>query len=103
DVNRRIVARLFESGINIASEAVRPMPDVGRLSGKSLLFTGQLVTMTRVEAEGLVNSAGGKVASSVTKNLSYLVAGASPGAKLEKAREYGVSVITEEEFLALLR
>lgn len=103
DVNRRIVARLFESGINISSEAVQPMPDVGRLSGKSLLFTGQLVTMARVEAEGLVISAGGKVASSVTKNLSYLVAGASPGAKLEKARQYGVSVITEEEFLALLR
>jgi DNA ligase (NAD+) len=74
---------------------------VGGLSGLSFLFTGTL-SMKRNEAEAKVIENGGSVASSVSKNLSYLVAGEKAGSKLDKANSLGVKVITESEFLAML-
>jgi len=71
----------------------------GIFKDKSFLFTGTLTTLKRNEAEAKVLELGGNVASSVSKNLSYLVAGEKAGSKLDKANALGIKVITEQEFL----
>lgn len=73
----------------------------GPLVGKSFLFTGSL-SMPRGEAQKLVEDAGASVKSGVSKNLDYLVAGEAPGSKLNKARELGVKIISENDFKRLL-
>ena len=70
-------------------------------AGKSFVFTGSLLTMTRGDAEATVKRLGGRAASSVSKQTDYVVAGDSAGSKLEKARTLGVTVLTEEEFQRL--
>ncbi len=77
-----------------------PRKDV--LVGKTIVFTGTLAHYTRAEAEALVEYAGGKVAGSVSKKTDYVVAGAEPGSKLDKARELGVNVINEKGLEDLL-
>lgn len=74
----------------------------GKLKGLSFLFTGTL-TMKRNDAEALVSDNGGNIASSVSKNLSYLVAGEKAGSKLDKANSLGIKVLSENEFLNLLK
>ena len=69
----------------------------GKLEGKSFLFTGT-ISMPRKQAEKLVTDNGGTIASSVSKNLTCLVAGESAGSKLEKAKKLGIQVLSEEEF-----
>jgi DNA ligase (NAD+) len=74
----------------------------GKLSGKTFLFTGTLSQMTRPKAEEKVEEAGGKIAGSLSSKVNYLVVGADPGSKAEKAKKMpGVQIITEEEFLDL--
>ena len=74
----------------------------GKFKGLSFLFTGTLTQMKRADAEELVLSNGGNVASGVSKNLSYLVAGEKAGSKLDKANSLGVKVITEQQFLNMV-
>ena len=66
------------------------------------MFTGELQNYTRAEAKRLVEARGGRVTSSVSRSTSYVVAGADAGSKLDQARKLGVSMLTEEEFQALL-
>ncbi|OGR44112.1 MAG: hypothetical protein A2X35_13010 [Elusimicrobia bacterium GWA2_61_42] len=73
----------------------------GALSGKTFVFTGELRTMTRDEAQGLVRELGGKETSSVSAKTSYVVVGADPGSKYDKAKKLGVPVLSEEEFIKL--
>ena len=73
------------------------------LSGKSVLFTGSLSTLTRENAEKKAAAAGATIASAVSKNLNILVAGEKAGSKLSKATQLGtVEILTEEQFLALI-
>jgi DNA ligase (NAD+) len=74
----------------------------GRLSGKSFVFTGTLEHLTRRDAVERVTAQGGIVADNVSARTTYLVAGAAPGNKLERARRLGVTVLDEQEFLRLL-
>jgi DNA ligase (NAD+) len=67
------------------------------LAGKTVVITGTLPGRSRAEAEALVKRAGGKVTGSVSKNTSYLIAGADPGSKLEKARQLGITILDEDE------
>jgi len=69
------------------------------LAGKSFLFTGTLIGMGRSEAEALVRAHGGRVLKGVTKELDYLVAGDTPGSKLQKAQKLGVRILSEQEWL----
>ena len=96
--NRAVVARLLKAGV--ASQA--PKAPTGVLAGKTIVLTGALDSLTRGEAERRIVAAGGRVASGVTKQTDYVVAGADPGSKLAKAKKLGTPVLDEAAFLALL-
>ena len=72
------------------------------VAGKTVVFTGTLDTMTRPEAKARAESLGAKVAGSVSKKTDYVVAGEDSGSKLKAARELGVAVLTEAEWLMLI-
>jgi DNA ligase (NAD+) len=98
--NRRVVERLVQE-LKIIPPA--PVDDGrGHLRDRTFVLTGTLATMTRQEAEEKILAAGGRVASSVSRKTDFLVAGAEPGSKLQKARELGVKVLNESDFLQLL-
>lgn len=77
-------------------------PAAGPLSGQTVVITGTLPTLSREEAEAHVRRAGGKAASTVSAKTSFVVAGENPGSKLDKARQLGVRVMEEAEFLKKL-
>jgi DNA ligase (NAD+) len=73
------------------------------LTGQTFVITGTLPSLTREQAEELIKSHGGKIAGSVSKKTSYVVAGADPGSKLDKARALGVKVIDEDALTTLVK
>ncbi|MBI3632990.1 MAG: NAD-dependent DNA ligase LigA [Candidatus Vogelbacteria bacterium] len=75
---------------------------IGSLSGKSFVFTGTLKKLEREQAKQLVRNSGGEVSESVSKETDYVVAGANPGSKYDKAQKLGVKVLDEKEFLKLV-
>ncbi len=72
------------------------------VAGKTVVFTGTLEKMTRSEAKAKAESLGAKVSGSVSKKTDYVVVGADAGSKASKARELGVSVLSEDEWLTLV-
>ncbi|MEP0545829.1 MAG: NAD-dependent DNA ligase LigA [Rhodothermales bacterium] len=103
--NRATVDALRALGVSterLPEEPVATAKAEGPLSGKTLVLTGTLPTLTREEAKGRILAAGGKVAGSVSKKTDFVVAGESAGSKLQKAEDLGVSVLTEADLLALL-
>jgi DNA ligase (NAD+) len=101
--NRALIGKLSAAGVNTIS--LQPAIDAtapGRLAGKTFVLTGTLDTLTREEATAAIEERGGKVAGSVSKKTSYLVAGADAGTKLDKARQLGTVVLSEEEFRAII-
>ena len=82
-----------------AAAAEKPRAE---FAGKAFVFTGNLERLTRGEAERLVGSLGGRTSSSVSRKTDYVVYGPRAGSKLEKARELGVRLLTEQEFLGLV-
>jgi nicotinamide riboside kinase len=102
--NREVVARLRAVGITWAEHdgraaSVAALP----LAGQTLVLTGTLPTLSRDEAKALIEAAGGKVAGSVSKKTTHVVAGAEAGSKLDKARQLGLSILDEAGLRALLQ
>jgi DNA ligase (NAD+) len=102
-LGRKTVDDLKALGVKM-TEAPRPKPTRGGadLSGKTFVVTGTLGRYSREEVEGLIKNLGGKAAGSVSKKTSYVVAGEKAGSKLDKAKELGVPVLTEDDFDALI-
>lgn len=102
-----VLREMEELGVNLTqTEEDKPLEvaEDAPLSGKTILFTGSLETMTRKEAQELAAKAGAKNISAVSGNLDILVAGEKAGSKLTKAQELGtVQILTEEEFLGLVQ
>jgi len=103
DAGKKILRRMKQLGIEPKSEMISPkkakeLP----LAGKTFVLTGTLPSMTRDEATAQIEALGGHVSSSVSKNTDYLLAGAEPGSKIDKAKQLGIRVIDEAEFRKLL-
>lgn len=105
EFGRATIDELTQLGLNLGSPVVRSTQQSGDavLAGKSLVVTGTLSKMTRDEAKQLIRDHGGKAAGSVSKKTDYLVAGEKAGSKFTKAQDLGVKVLTEDEFLAMLK
>lgn len=100
---KKIPRRMKELGIRPKSEKVSAQKAAGLpLSGKTFVLTGTLPSMTREEATEKIESLGGHVTGSVSKKTDYVLAGAEPGSKVDKAKELGVRVIDESEFRKML-
>jgi len=97
--NKKLFERLLKQ-VHVAKEVITRRQ--GTLADKSFVLTGTLEKMSREEAKDKVHILGGLVRESVSKNTDYVVVGAEPGEKLEKARELGVKVLDEREFIKLL-
>jgi DNA ligase (NAD+) len=96
---RELIGRLRAGGLRFEEEG--PPPGEGPLAGLTFVITGTLPTLTREQASERITAAGGRVTSSVSKKTDYLLAGDSPGSKLEKAERLGVSLLDEAGFIAL--
>ena len=95
-----LIRRLREAGVNFA--CTRTVTDT-RFAGKTIVLTGALSRFTREEATEKIELFGGKAAGSVSKKTSFVVAGENAGSKERKARELGIPVLTEDEFLEMLQ
>lgn len=100
DSTKELIADLKSLGLKMKSSA--PKSDGGIFSGKTFVLTGTLPTMKRSEASKIIEENGGKTSSSVSKKTSYVLAGEEAGSKLTKAQSLGITIITEEEFKAML-
>ena len=100
DVNRDILRRLKEYGVNMELQDTGIVDDV--LAGKTVVVTGTLPTLSRNDAKNMIEAHGGKAAGSVSKKTDYVLAGEAAGSKLVKAQELGITIIDEAEFLQLI-
>ena len=96
--NLALLERLRAAGLRTADERAAAAPKEGPLTGKTVVLTGTMPSMTREEGTELAQEAGARVASSVSKKTDFVVAGENAGSKLTKAESLGVEVIDEAEF-----
>ena len=100
DVNRDILRRLREYGVNMELQDTGIVDDV--LAGKTVVVTGTLPTLSRNDAKNMIEAHGGKAAGSVSKKTDYVLAGEAAGSQLVKAQELGITIIDEAEFLQMI-
>jgi len=100
--NLEYIKKLEDNGVVIEKQKTL-IKKSGKLAGKKLVVTGTLDSMSRDEAKAAVRAAGGDWVSSVSKNTDYVVVGAEPGSKAEKAKTLGVKILSEKEFLKLIK
>ncbi|MEK7447219.1 MAG: NAD-dependent DNA ligase LigA [Patescibacteria group bacterium] len=96
--NLEFLKKLKDNGVEIVYEAVK-----NKLEGKTFVLTGSLNTITRDEAEEMIRVNGGSASGSVSKSTDFVVVGDNPGSKAEKAKELGVKIISEEDFLKMVK
>ncbi len=99
--NKEIIRKLKDAGVAMTLENRETRNKT--LSGVEFVITGKLESMSRPQAEEKIKQLGGAAKNDVTKKTNYLVAGADPGSKLDRAREMGIKIISESEFLELLK
>ena len=98
--SREMIERLREAGVNFESK--RALTDT-RFAGKTFVLTGALTRFTREEATEKIELFGGKASGSVSKKTSFVVVGENAGSKERKARELGIPILSEEEFLEMIQ
>jgi len=98
--NRQLIKKLGKAGVHPTAEKRKVKSD--KFAGKSFVFTGGLANRSREEAGEIVQQHGGKVSGSISKKTDYVVVGADPGSKYDKAKELGVTILSEAEFERLL-
>lgn len=98
--NIHMMEELKSLGVNPVSKA---LPKSDKLAGKTFVLTGTLQNMTRDEASEIIKKLGGKTSSSVSKKTSFVLVGENPGSKLDKAQDLGVIILTENEFLEMIK
>jgi DNA ligase (NAD+) len=97
--NQRLLDKLIKSGLRI--KEIRPVKK--KLLGKTFVLTGELDSLSREEAKAKIRELGGDVSSSVSKKTDFVVVGHQPGSKYEKAKKLGVKIISEKEFLEMIK
>ncbi len=97
--NKEVVARLKKAGLTMRAPA---RSTTGKLSGMSFVLTGTLPSYTREEAKRLIEANSGTVASGVSKNVRFVLAGEDAGSKLAKAKQLGIPIISEDEFKSMI-
>ena len=98
--NTKLLSRLEAAGVTIEHFN---LPAGKKLAGKTFVLTGTLQSLSREAAKEKIRALGGDVSESVSKKTSYVVAGLSPGSKYEKAKELGITILSEEEFLGIIK
>ena len=98
--NRKMLEKFKRAGVNMEQEITAAG---GKFAGLTFVLTGTLTTMSRNEAAELIQSLGGKAASSVSKKTNYVVAGENAGSKLTKAENLGINILSEAEFIAMTK
>jgi DNA ligase (NAD+) len=101
DYNRRLLKKFKQVGVQVLKQ--EKAEKSSKLKGLTFVFTGSLDTLSREQAEELVRENGGEVSSSVSRKTDYVVAGSEPGSKYEKAQKLGIKIISEKEFLNLIK
>jgi DNA ligase (NAD+) len=101
-VNQEVIRRLFLRGVRVSSVPRKPRPE-GILSNKTICFTGTLSSLSRSEAKEKAEALGAKTVDSVSRKLDFLVVGADPGSKVDKARSLSVSILSEDEFIKMIQ
>ena len=100
DHHQKLIEAYADNGVIVRSQKKTHHPEP--LAGKTVVVTGTLETLSRDEAKELIRAAGGKASGSVSAKTDYVLAGENPGSKIEKAKELGVHVLSEAQFLAML-
>jgi DNA ligase (NAD+) len=98
---RKLVEKLRGAEVNMKEKTI--LSKASALTGKTVVFTGELSGLSRLEAESMVREAGGNASSSVSKATDLVVAGENPGSKYDLAKKLGVKIIGEKEFLEMSR
>jgi DNA ligase (NAD+) len=98
---KKLIEELRKAGLNFKEEVFAVKKTA--LTGKTVVFTGELESYSRIQAEELVRKLGGNPSSSVSKNTDFVVIGENPGSKYDKAKKLGVKIINEKEFMEMIR
>ncbi|MFM8215143.1 MAG: BRCT domain-containing protein, partial [Pirellula sp.] len=94
----QVFEQLGNAGVSLSTSQEDSVDHSGIFADKTLVVTGTLVYYSRDEIERLITKLGGKASGSVSKNTDFLVAGEAAGSKLQKAKDLGITILTEEEF-----
>jgi DNA ligase (NAD+) len=99
EANRKVIDGLLAAGVKPIHEKDKKSDS---LAGKTIVVTGTLENFSRSQIEQTIKQFGGKTVSSVSKNTGFVLAGAEPGSKLDKAKQLGIKIINEKEFLEMI-